>query len=443
MITDKYKSCKNPDEPYIFISYAHEDFEKIEPYMEVLENNSFRYWYDEGLPSGKDFYEQISQHIKKSIQFLVFVSAKSQESENVKDEIHIAYKYKKNMLVVFIEDVDLCDGLELVLDRKQSIYAYRYEEETRYKKFYSELIKDALKKQDVADESVPAINSVTEEDLLTKYDDFKLLSKSGMSEVYSARQISTGCKVMIKKVTYSDNENSSFFRRCICNEVRALKICQCPFIPKLIDFCENDEKCYIVETFINGESLDIDESYNEDFVINFAIKTAQILKYLYYYGIVHCDIKPSNLLVNELSDVFLVDFGSCSFVGEEAYDGAKSGTYGFAAPEQYNKKAKIDFRSDIYSLGKTMLSLLVNDKMTSQNVFKNSTTAVSLETEVFANPMVKVQYMTESLDYYDRTANSTLNAIICKMTSSQKENRYHSLDALISALEKCRAYSVI
>ncbi len=430
----QFRSCSNMQEPYLFISYAHSDASRIRSYFEILENNHFRYWYDEGLPTGKEFYDQISKHIKGCVQFILFLSENAQNSDNVRDEIHIAYKYKKNILVVYIEDVELDDGLELALDRKQNLLASKYSEQEIKRRFYFELSKDALNR---VDDPIPQQQSKDEKDALSIYEDFRLLSKSQMSEVYSAKRIGSGCKVLIKKIYFEGEMNRKAFYQCYMNEKRTLDTCICPFLPQLIDFGETENSAYIVETFLQGEQLDRSGGYSEHVVINLGIKVAQILKYFYHYGIVHCDLKPENLLMDQFGQIYLVDFGSCKFIADKNMNETSFYTMGFAAPEQYTQNGKIDFRTDIYALGKTMLYLLAGDKISSDNVFRDNISTVSKTigmSRPLNTPEVKIQYLTENLSYYDPHANPKLDQIISRMISEKKENRYNSFDDLIRDL---------
>lgn len=438
-----YESCKNIKEPFIFISYAHADAERVKPYFEILEKNNFRYWYDEGLPSGEDFSENIGRNIKCAVQFIVFLSENAQNSKHVRNELHIADKYDKNILVVYIEDFDLDDGLELTIDRNQNFCAYKYDVQDIEKRFYREISKDALKKYtpDDCDKSVYE-NKIIENTFSSRYTELKLLTKSRMSEIYSAVNINTGCKVIIKKIIFGDGHNREFFYNCFKNEKRTLEKCNCPFLPQIYDCFEDENSSYIVETYIHGESPDQNGTYSEEFVIDLGIKVAHILKYFYYHGIIHCDIKPNNIIVNELGDVFLIDFGSCIFASDTELDRINTGTQGFAAPEQFGNKSTIDYRTDIYSLGRTMLTLLVGDKISSSNALNGNGQETIIEgvTCALSIPAVKPQYITQSLDYYDNNANLELTRIINKMVSPQKENRYFSIDLLISDLENCRRH---
>lgn len=130
-------SAYTGSEPYIFISYSHKDSEVMDILHEIT-SSGYRVWYDEGIKSGRNWADEISMRLKNCSQFVVFISNNAIESENVKDEIHIAVKYRLDMQVIYLEEVKLEGGLELQLDRKQAIHKNQYSTQSG---FYNQLIK--------------------------------------------------------------------------------------------------------------------------------------------------------------------------------------------------------------------------------------------------------------------------------------------------------------
>ena len=133
------------NEPYIFISYAHTDTE-VQEILTELAAKDYRFWYDEGIQSGSDWADVISERIKNCTQFIAFLSDSAINSENVKDEIHLAVKYKIDMLVIHLESIVLDGGLELHLDRKQALLKYAYESQGDFsEKFYQSINEKTIK----------------------------------------------------------------------------------------------------------------------------------------------------------------------------------------------------------------------------------------------------------------------------------------------------------
>lgn len=114
----------NGNEPYIFVSYAHKDYFLVEQFLKCFAENKYRFWYDEGIKSGAEWSDHIVERIDKACVFLVFISANSVASENVKDEIHVAAAAKKHILIVRLDDTVLTGGLMLKLDRRQAVNYY-------------------------------------------------------------------------------------------------------------------------------------------------------------------------------------------------------------------------------------------------------------------------------------------------------------------------------
>ena len=94
---DQIRVCENQTEPYCFISYSHEDKDKVLPILKALTENGCRIWYDRQIRSGTVWANYISEWLthENCRRFIVFISKKSVVSENVQDEVHVVQKYKR------------------------------------------------------------------------------------------------------------------------------------------------------------------------------------------------------------------------------------------------------------------------------------------------------------------------------------------------------------
>lgn len=112
------------DDPYIFLSYAHED--KLRVYVEIerFYKMGFRIWYDEGLSPAKEFPKELQEAIEKSSYFIVFISENSVRSTYVRDEIYFARKMSIEILPIYLEETELIEGLALRIGSIQSIMKY-------------------------------------------------------------------------------------------------------------------------------------------------------------------------------------------------------------------------------------------------------------------------------------------------------------------------------
>lgn len=176
------------------------------------------------------------------------------------------------------------------------------------------------------------------------------LGKGGQGKLYLVRDIELGILWAMKEMPSNRKK-----------EARFLRILSHPSLPKMIDYAERGDKCYLIMEYIKGNSLgELQREHHKlsvEKIIEYAIETAEVLHYLHNIKppVYYADLKPDNLLISESGKLYLVDFGSAVF-GYRANHRQTTGTVGFAAPEQY--KGITDEKSDIYTFGRTFQSLL-------------------------------------------------------------------------------------
>ena len=113
-------------EPYIFISYSHRDYERIDPILRHLKARGYRFWYDEGIDPGTEWPESIAGHLENSSVCLSFMSPYSAASKNCRREINFALSRNIPLLTVFLEDTKISPGLEMQISTYQSIMGFKY-----------------------------------------------------------------------------------------------------------------------------------------------------------------------------------------------------------------------------------------------------------------------------------------------------------------------------
>ena len=126
------------EEPHIFISYAHRSRAEVLPVIARMQKDGYRVWYDEGIDPGTEWDENIAVHVEKCTVFLAFMAQEYLDSDNCRDELNYARDLKKNLLLIYLQDVKLPSGMALRLNRLQAIHKYTYaDEEAFYEKLYS------------------------------------------------------------------------------------------------------------------------------------------------------------------------------------------------------------------------------------------------------------------------------------------------------------------
>ncbi|NIL93433.1 MAG: TIR domain-containing protein [Woeseiaceae bacterium] len=112
------------EEPFIFVSYAHEDSEAVFRVMKMLRSNGFNVWYDDGIHPGSVWRDEIANRILKCEVFLYFLSPHSAESKYCAQEANFAVDHEKQTLVVHLESTIIPPGLLLTLSDRQAILKY-------------------------------------------------------------------------------------------------------------------------------------------------------------------------------------------------------------------------------------------------------------------------------------------------------------------------------
>ena len=110
-------------EDYIFISYSHSDKKTVEEKLHILQRSGFRLWYDSGIRGGDNWRKVLREKIKFSKNVIVFSSANSIKSEDVKIEIVTADAYEKKIVNVCLDDAVFDGTVGKILNELHAIRA--------------------------------------------------------------------------------------------------------------------------------------------------------------------------------------------------------------------------------------------------------------------------------------------------------------------------------
>jgi hypothetical protein len=101
------------EEPFLFVSYAHKDNGAVFPELHRLQGLGYRICYDERIDPGSEWPDDVARALDRCAFFLVFVSPRSVESKNVRNEISHALNADKAFPAVHLKDTALPRGLAL------------------------------------------------------------------------------------------------------------------------------------------------------------------------------------------------------------------------------------------------------------------------------------------------------------------------------------------
>lgn len=194
-----------------------------------------------------------------------------------------------------------------------------------------------------------------------RYEVIKVLGRGGMGTVYLCKNVRLQNLWAIKEISAVEGGS------CLAAEPDILKNLKHPGIPRIVDIFYMEDNLYMVEDYIEGETLDSkigrEGRLSPDAVYDIAMKLCSILNYLHSLNppVIYRDLKPSNIIITPVGEVSLVDFGiSRVYKDASGSDTIAAGSMGFAAPEQYNG-GRSGRGTDIYGLGATMYFMVTGN----------------------------------------------------------------------------------
>ncbi len=198
--------------------------------------------------------------------------------------------------------------------------------------------------------------------LNNRYRIVRLLGQGGMGAVYRAWDTSLNKPCALKEnLAASPDASRQFFR-----EAQMLSTINHPSLPRVTDhFSISGQGQYLVMDFVEGDDLETIRQrqgvLSESQALPWITQVCDALGYLHQHvpPIIHRDIKPANIRITPQDQAILVDFGIAKTYDPKlaTTSGARAVTPGYSPPEQYIQSGTTP-RSDIYSLGATLYSLL-------------------------------------------------------------------------------------
>ena len=133
-------SAYKGDDPYIFVSYSHDDAALVYPEITRLKEHGFNLWYDEGIAPGLTWRDEVALALTQCKVFLYFITPRSVSSSNCLKEVNFCLSRERKILSVHLENTDLPVGLELSLSDMQAIIRVDHSAQA-----YQQKLSDGLK----------------------------------------------------------------------------------------------------------------------------------------------------------------------------------------------------------------------------------------------------------------------------------------------------------
>jgi serine/threonine protein kinase/tetratricopeptide (TPR) repeat protein len=271
---------------------------------------------------------------------------------------------------------------------------------------------------------------------ISHYRILEQIGEGGMGVVYEAEDTRLGRRVAVKipsAAPDSHNHHARFLR-----EARSISALSHAHIATLFDYGETDDgRPFIVMELVNGRELgDLMRAGELSLAraIEIIADVAEALSEAHRHGIIHRDVKPSNVIINERGEVKVLDFGLAKLITDDpdldqnaaTLAGLKTrsdvmlGTPLYLSPEQA-KAVPVDGRSDIFSLG-----ALLYESIAGRPAFSGAT-VVEIAAQV-------LHVMPPPPSQFNRLVPAELDRITLKALAKRPEDRYQTAEALIADL---------
>jgi len=251
------------------------------------------------------------------------------------------------------------------------------------------------------------------------------IGSGGMAVIYKAIQEPLDREVAIKALKPSIALDSQFAAR-FEREARFMASLQHENILHVYDFVKDGGSMYIVMEYVQGidlyDLLQLSPRLPVEVAAIIALQVARALDYAHFRGIIHRDIKPANVIISHQGEVKLMDFGIArdQALADLTEAGTGVGTPSYMSPEQILGD-KLDFRSDVFSLGIVLYQMLTGRKPFVED--ESRTVMQKIRLDRYISPRRVLSSVPSAMD-----------RILARCMEKLPANRYPSTQALIEDL---------
>ncbi len=255
------------------------------------------------------------------------------------------------------------------------------------------------------------------------------LGEGGMGKVYQARHPTLGIMVAIKELAPYLAKDAQFRQRFL-QEAQAQARLSHPYIVEVKDLIEEDSGAYLVMDYMPGGSLEevIAKSpgpVDPDWALPRMRQALSALDFAHQRGVIHRDVKPSNILLDAGGNAKVTDFGIAIVLGSRrlTMTGTMLGTPQYMSPEQIITPKQIDHRADVYSMGVVLYELL-----TGRVPFEGET-AYKIQDAHVKEPPPPLRQLNPSIP-------EALERVVLKALAKEPEERFAGCGELGQALDQ-------
>jgi serine/threonine protein kinase len=260
---------------------------------------------------------------------------------------------------------------------------------------------------------------------LGQYHLIEIIGRGGMATVYKAHQTSLDRFVAVKVLTRTlDPEFSLRFKR----EAYTIARLHHPNILAVYDYADQDGLLYLVMPCIDqGLTLQdlLDRPMEPAWALRLMARVLDALDYAHQRGVIHRDVKPSNILITSSNWPVLADFGIAKLMDESLHftqSGMIIGTAAYLAPEQATGQP-IDGRTDLYACG-----IILYESLTGRVPFDATTPLGVMHQHVYDPPLPPRRIKPDLPE--------SVEAVLLRALAKDPHDRYQTASELAAALER-------
>ncbi len=266
----------------------------------------------------------------------------------------------------------------------------------------------------------PIAEVVPEKEYIGRFELIQELGKGAQGVVYLAQDIKLDRQVAVKTLLHKNKDGEQIY-----NEAKNVSTLQHPNIIPLYEIGSQNERPFLVYPYVKGKTLsDYIDSTEKITILQSTKLISDVLDGLAHAHekkIVHRDLNPSNILIDEDDNPRIMDFGISTFSGHNTSENSVAGTVAYMAPESLNSDPTGPW-SDVFSIG-----VILFEMISGHSLFKADNSMVSIY-KILNENILPPSSRNSAID-------KDLDRIVLKALAKTKEDRYQSAVELKQALD--------